>query len=169
MSTLSQVIDAVGLFHRSVEERVQLARSDQKLGKDLRRRWQKIHTGIPIVETPTGLKLPRLALPQTDDPGEIARYLFGEGLPGEFPFVNAAYPEMYLEKDSKFQIPNRKQVSNSKSKNQKSEEPTRLFAGLGLAEDTNQRFHYLTRHQSTIRLSTAFDGPTQYGLASDAH
>jgi methylmalonyl-CoA mutase len=48
------------------------------------------------------------------------------------------------------------------------EEPTRLFAGLGLAEDTNQRFHYLTRHQESIRLSTAFDGPTLYGLDSDA-
>jgi len=48
------------------------------------------------------------------------------------------------------------------------EEPTRLFAGLGLAEDTNERFHYLTRHQQSIRLSTAFDGPTLYGLDSDA-
>src|SRR5438034_9042009 len=48
------------------------------------------------------------------------------------------------------------------------EEPPRLFAGLGLAEDTNRRFHYLTRHQNNIRLSTAFDGPTLYGLDSDA-
>src|SRR5205823_13802183 len=48
------------------------------------------------------------------------------------------------------------------------EEPTRLFSGLMLAEDTNRRFHYLTRHQKNIRLSTAFDGPTLYGLDSDA-
>src|SRR5438046_2115694 len=48
------------------------------------------------------------------------------------------------------------------------EEPTRLFAGLGLAEDTNRRFHYLTKHQRSIRLSTAFDGPTLYGMDSDA-
>src|SRR5260370_3030366 len=48
------------------------------------------------------------------------------------------------------------------------EEPTRLFAGLGLAEDTNRRFHYLTKHQRSMRLSTAFDGPTLYGLDSDA-
>ncbi len=41
--------------------------------------------------------MPRLALPEIDDPGEIARYLFGEGLPGEFPFLNGAYREMYLE------------------------------------------------------------------------
>ena len=41
--------------------------------------------------------LPRLALPEIDEPGEIARYLFDEGLPGEFPFLNGAYREMYLE------------------------------------------------------------------------
>ena len=43
----------------------------------------------------------------------------------------------------------------------------RLFAGLGLAEDTNQRFHYLAGHQTSTRLSTAFDGPTLYGMDSD--
>ena len=40
--------------------------------------------------------------------------------------------------------------------------------GFNAGEDTNQRFHYLTRHQRTHRLSTAFDGPTLYGLDSDA-
>src|SRR5436305_9266706 len=60
-----------------------------------------------------------------------------------------------------------KSSANSKS-NGTQEEPTRLFAGLGLAEDTNRRFHFLTRHQHSIRLSTAFDGPTLYGLDSDA-
>ena len=48
------------------------------------------------------------------------------------------------------------------------EEPTRLFAGLGLAEDTNERFHYLSRHQRSKRLSTAFDGPTLYGTGCGA-
>jgi methylmalonyl-CoA mutase len=69
--------------------------------------------------------------------------------------VNAAYREMYLAEEAKGQTP-------------ATEEPTRLFAGLGLAEDTNKRFHYLTRQQSSIRLSTAFDGPTLYGMDSDA-
>src|SRR5260221_13132015 len=49
----------------------------------------------------------------------------------------------------------------------KAEEPTRLFAGMGLAEDTNERFRSLPRHQRSARLSTAFDGPTLYGLDSD--
>jgi methylmalonyl-CoA mutase len=56
----------------------------------------------------------------------------------------------------------------SATRNPQSEEPTRLFAGLGLAQDTNERFHFLTKHQRSIRLSTAFDGPTLYGLDSDA-
>ena len=37
-----------------------------------------------------------------------------------------------------------------------------------LAEDTNKRFHFLSAHQRTKRLSTAFDGPTLYGIDSDA-
>src|SRR5438552_3151135 len=98
MSSLAQIISAIEVFDYSVESQIRKARSDAKAGADLRRRWRKIRKRVPIVETPTGLKLPRLALPQTDEPGEIARFLYGEGLPGEFPFVNAAYPEMYLAK-----------------------------------------------------------------------
>src|SRR4030095_3659531 len=60
-------------------------------------RWNDIKAKIPVTRTPTGLPLPRLALPEIDEPGEIARFLFGEGLPGEFPFLNGAYREMYLE------------------------------------------------------------------------
>src|SRR5205814_4237622 len=84
-----------------------------------------------------------------------ARFLFGDGLPGEFPFTNGIHREMY-------------RLDSGAHSQRAPEEPTRLFAGLGLAEDTNERFHYLTRHQRSIRLSTAFDGPTLYGLDSDA-
>ena len=152
MSVLAQVTKAVEGFNRFVEQQVSQARSDSQFGEQLMARWQAARGGLGTVTIPTALKLPRLALPLTDDPGEVARYLYGEGLPGEFPFVNAAYREMYLV--------------NAGAKN--TEEPTRLFAGLALAEDTNHRFHYLTRHQKNIRLSTAFDGPTLYGLDSDA-
>ena len=153
MSILAQVIEATESHKRFVEGQVAKARNDAPFGKALLERWQKIRQGVGEVTTPTGLKLPCLALPMTDEPGEVARYLFGEGLPGEFPFTNAAYREMYLE---------------SETGNGKTEEPTRLFAGLGLAEETNERFHYLTRHQHSARLSTAFDGPTLYGVDSDA-
>src|SRR2546423_8124831 len=54
------------------------------------------------------------------------------------------------------------------AKPQQAEEPTRLFSGRMLAEDTNKRFHFLSAHQRSKRLSTAFDGPTLYGIDSDA-
>ncbi|HEY7088710.1 MAG TPA: methylmalonyl-CoA mutase family protein [Tepidisphaeraceae bacterium] len=148
MGTLAQISDAVEAFNSHVETQAQRARTDPAFGEQILKRWRDAKQSISNIATPTGLELPKLALPQTDEPGEAARYLIGDGLPGEFPFVSAAYREMYL-------------ASNS-------EEPTRLFAGLGLAEDTNNRFHYLTKHQKTVRLSTAFDGPTLYGLDSDA-
>jgi len=161
MSILASVSEAVGAHHRFVEEQVQRARTDGPFREQLLERWRQIRAGVGTITTPTGLKVERLALPQTDDPGAIARYLHGEGLPGAFPFVNAAYQSMYLETPEE-------EGRSSDSRAPLAEEPTRLFAGFGLAEDTNERFHYLTRHQKSIRLSTAFDGPTLYGLDSDA-
>src|SRR5439155_9162143 len=155
------------------------ARTDEKVGRELLGRWNDIKAKIPVTRTPTGLPLPRLALPEIDEPGEIARYLFGEGLPGEFPHLNAAYREMYLEpvreiesfEKDKAVVAGVSPARGSKERPTRpplQEEPTRLFSGLMLAEDTNERFHYLTRHQRTQRLSTAFDGPTLYGIDSDA-
>src|SRR5438477_8014387 len=97
MSKLGQVVEAVEKRGRFVLEQVEPARSDEKFGRELSERWQTTKAAIPISHAPTGLLLPRLALPEIDAPGEIARYLFGEGLPGEFPFLNGAYREMYLE------------------------------------------------------------------------
>ena len=136
-----------------------------------------IKANTPIGTAPTGLKLPRLALPEIDEPGEIARYLLGDGMPGEFPYLNGAYREMYLEpleaSSTKKSGTNGKQSHGKNGKNgaaklAETEEPTRLFSGMGLAEDTNERFHYLGAHQRSKRLSTAFDGPTLYGIDSDA-
>ena len=151
MATLARICDSVEGYNRHVEDQVRRARTDDAVRSELLQRWEQIRRNVPTVTTPTGLPLPRLALPRTDEPGEVARYLYGEGLPGQLPFANAAYPEMYLERPG-----------------EQAEEPTRLFAGLGLAEDTNERFHFLTKQQRTVRLSTAFDGPTLYGLDSDA-
>jgi methylmalonyl-CoA mutase cobalamin-binding domain/chain len=174
MSKLGQVVESVEKYNKFVLEQVQRARSDEKFGRELTDRWNETKSKTPVTHTPTGLPLPRLALPEIDEPGEIARYLFGEGLPGEFPFLNGAYREMYLAESGNGKAETGKQ--NPKSgpsrtgvvRNSKAEEPTRLFSGLMLAEDTNERFHYLTQHQRTHRLSTAFDGPTLYGIDSDA-
>src|SRR5712671_4212913 len=97
MSKLGQVVESVENYNKFVLDQVKRARSDQKFGRDLLGRWNDTKAKIPFTRTPTGLPLPRLALPEIDEPGEIARYLFGEGLPGQFPYLNAAYREMYLE------------------------------------------------------------------------
>jgi methylmalonyl-CoA mutase len=171
MSKLGAVVESVEKYNQFVLDQVKRARTDKDFGRDLLGRWNDIKAKIPITRAPTGLPLPRLALPEIDEPGEIARYFFGEGLPGEFPFLNGAYREMYLEPIREVESFEKNGESNGKKTAKKIpqvEEPTRLFSGLMLAEDTNERFHYLTRHQRTHRLSTAFDGPTLYGIDSDA-
>ena len=199
MSKLGNVVEAVDKYNNFVENEVKRARADKKFGQQMVDRWNEIKAKIPMGSAPTGLKLPRLALPEIDEAGDITRYLLGDGLPGEFPFLNGAYREMYLEP---LQTPAieigayERNGQNGKSKKngavaagvspanrvaakkdperptrpplQQAEEPTRLFSGLMLAEDTNERFHFLGAHQRSKRLSTAFDGPTLYGIDSDA-
>jgi methylmalonyl-CoA mutase len=158
MSILARVIESAEKYERFVEEQVAAVRSNESARARILQRWKSIRENIPSIATPTGLKLPRLALPDIDEAGQIARYLYGEGLPGEFPFASAAYREMYLDPIA----------APGTMPHARAEEPTRLFAGLGLAEDTNARFRYLTKQQRSARLSTAFDGPTLYGIDSDA-
>ena len=155
MPLLKTIADAVDGYNASVETEVERVRHDANAGREVMDRWREANAKVGTVTTPTGVELPRVALPFLDEPGSVARFLGEEGLPGEFPFVSSAYREMYLEPDT------------SRNGHKKVEEPTRLFAGLGLAEDTNARFHYLTKHQRSARLSTAFDGPTLYGVDSD--
>ncbi|MEY2547166.1 MAG: hypothetical protein QOG48_2283 [Verrucomicrobiota bacterium] len=177
MSKLGQVVEAVEKHEQFVRDQIKRARGDEKFGRELTQRWNKIKSEIPVSTTPTGIPLPRLALPEIDEAGEIARYLFGEGMPGEFPFLNAAYREMYLEPLAHNEQGSFKRSTTARSTSSKGakkngarppEEPTRLFSGLMLAEDTNKRFHFLSAHQRSKRLSTAFDGPTLYGIDSDA-
>jgi methylmalonyl-CoA mutase cobalamin-binding domain/chain len=185
MSKLGAVIESVEKHDKFVHEQVKRARTDEKFGREMTERWSKIKAEIPVAKAPTGLPLPRLALPEIDEAGEIARYLFGDGLPGEFPYLNGAYREMYLEPLQEIEIGsygntkspngakghakrNGAQSNGAKPKVPPQEEPTRLFSGLMLAEDTNKRFHFLSAHQRSKRLSTAFDGPTLYGIDSDA-
>src|SRR4051812_2665552 len=179
MSKLGQVVEAVEKHEKFVLDQVKRARTDDAFGREVADRWNKIKAETPITLAPTGLPLPRLALPEIDEPGEIARYLFGDGLPGEFPFLNGAYREMYLEplkqvtiEDGSYGRKKNRQPAPAKNGQKNGarppEEPTRLFSGLMLAEGTNKRFHFLSAHQRSKRLSTAFDGPTLYGIDSDA-
>lgn len=65
------------------------------------------------------------------------------GCPGEFPFTRSIYPTLYRGRLWTM----------------------RQFAGLGTAEDTNQRFKYLISNGQT-GLSVAFHLPTLYGYES---
>ncbi|NTV43115.1 MAG: methylmalonyl-CoA mutase, partial [Syntrophobacteraceae bacterium] len=67
------------------------------------------------------------------------------GLPGTFPYTRGVQSTMYRARLWTM----------------------RMFAGLGTAEDTNGRFHYLIDHGET-GLSTAFDFPTLMGYDTDS-
>ncbi len=99
---------------------------------------------IPIanhVETLAGLSVPRVAVPELRDWGERACFLAFENLPGYFPFTSGVFPFKRTEE----------------------EETARMFAGEGIPERTNRRFHLLCQGQPARRLSTAFDSVTLYG------
>jgi len=163
MNSLGQIVSAVEGYRKFVSSQIRNARDDSRIGENILKKWREARERIGTTLTPTGLRLPRLALPEFDEPGEITRFLHEEGLPGEFPFVTAAYPEQYLEP-----VLTADDGSQPNESDFIPEEPTRLFAGLGLPEETNERFHYLSRNQRNKRLSTAFDGPTLYGVGSGA-
>jgi len=75
---------------------------------------------------------------------EQADYLSDIGFPGDYPYTRGVYPTMYRGRLW----------------------TTRMYAGFGTAEDTNQRFRYLL--EGGMRgLSMAFDLPTQLGYDSD--
>ena len=144
MSKLGQVVESIENYNKFVLDQVKRARTDEQFGRELLGRWNDTKAKIPVTRTPTGVPLPRLALPEIDEPGEIARYLFGEGLPGEFPFLNGAYREMYLEpirEVESFEKNGEPPQRSAPPPLPQTEEPTRLFSGLMLAEDTNERFH----------------------------
>src|ERR1700740_211439 len=97
MTSLGQIVSAIEDYRRSGLDQVRRARTDRVFGERLQQKWREAKESIGETVTPTGLRLPRLALPDLDEAGEIARFLWDEGLPGEFPFLTAAYAEQYLE------------------------------------------------------------------------
>jgi methylmalonyl-CoA mutase len=98
------------------------------------------------VEVPTftrslaGTRIPRVALPVSEEPGEVLRFLLLENLPGAYPYAAGVFPFKRADED-----------------------PKRQFAGEGPPDRTNKRFHYLCRGDASKRLSTAFDSVTLYG------
>ena len=91
-------------------------------------------------ESLSGTRVPRVALPTYQNPGDLLRWLMLENVPGSFPYTAGVFPFKRVE-----------------------EEPTRMFAGEGDPARTNRRFKYLSRNYEAKRLSTAFDSATLYG------
>lgn len=91
-------------------------------------------------ETSSGIELPRLAMPDGDQP-DYAEKL---GFPGEYPFTRGVQPTMYR---SRFWT-------------------MRQYAGFSTAAESNRRYRYLLQ-QGQTGLSVAFDLPTQIGYDAD--
>jgi methylmalonyl-CoA mutase N-terminal domain/subunit len=91
--------------------------------------------------TSSGIRVERVYTPE-DTAG--LDYLERLGFPGQYPYTRGIYPTMYR---SQFWT-------------------MRQYAGMGTAEESNERFRYLLKEGQT-GLSVAFDLPTQMGLDSD--
>ena len=88
----------------------------------------------------SGTLVPKVAVPTYSGWGELLRWQLLENLPGCFPYVAGVFEYKRVGED-----------------------PTRMFAGEGTPERTNKRFHYVSKGQPAVRLSTAFDSVTLYG------
>ncbi len=88
----------------------------------------------------SGSRIPKVALPQFEDEGEILKWLQKENVPGAFPYTAGVFPFK-----------------------REGEDPTRMFAGEGDPFRTNRRFKKVSEGMPAKRLSTAFDSVTLYG------
>ncbi len=91
-------------------------------------------------ESLSGLKVPKVAVPDFLGDGDALRWLLLENVPGRFPFTAGLF-----------------------AFRRAAEAPKRMFAGEGPPIRTNERFHLLTEGETAHRLSTAFDSVTLYG------
>jgi len=101
---------------------------------------------VPLVtQSLSHTRIPKIVLPGFEDPGEIYRWLREENVAGHFPYTAGVFPLKRVDED-----------------------PTRMFAGEGDPERTNQRFKLLSTKFEAKRLSTAFDSVTLYGFDPDS-
>lgn len=119
-----------------------------KTAKD---KWEEITLQKTLAKTPerlyglktaSGEEIDRLYTPL--DIAEMA-YSSNLGFPGEYPYTRGVHSNMYRGRLWTM----------------------RMFAGFGMAEETNARLKYLLQHGET-GLSIAFDLPTLYGFDTDA-
>ncbi len=97
-------------------------------------------TGNNFRESLSKLQIPKIGMPRDRDWGELLSFLMRENLPGGYPYTAGVFPYRRTGED-----------------------PIRMFAGEGMPERTNRRFHLIAEGQPAARLSTAFDSVTLYG------
>ena len=110
------------------------------------RQWRE-RNAAAVGGRKTGYKtLSQLPVNPVYTPEDLADsdYLRDIGLPGEFPYLRGVHPGGYRSRLWTM----------------------RMFAGFGLAEETNERFRFLLDNGQT-GLSVAFDMPTLYGYDTD--
>ncbi|HMN12250.1 MAG TPA: methylmalonyl-CoA mutase family protein [Bellilinea sp.] len=118
-----------------MDEKTQLERWEKEL---VNPSISKFPERKPEFETPSGIPLPRVAMPEDRD------YLEELGFPGEYPFTRGVQPTMYRGRLWTM----------------------RQYAGFASAEESNKRYRYLLQNGQT-GLSVAFDLPTQMGYDAD--
>lgn len=123
---------------------------DEKTTKTRKDWWEKTKLNPHLEKHPerdvefstvSSLPIDRLYTPEDIEKTDFERDI---GWPGEYPFTRGVQPTMYRGRLWTM----------------------RMFAGMGTAEDTNERFKYLLS-QGQTGLSTAFDLPTLMGRDSD--
>ncbi|MEC9393163.1 MAG: cobalamin-dependent protein, partial [Candidatus Thermoplasmatota archaeon] len=134
MRKSNRLTSAADLTAEAEEIRKRVPEAAWEMLKEFDERAEAYHSGnasytvrgkeIPVettTETLSGLDLPRVALPDTEDWGEKMEWIRSENVPGAFPFTAGVFP--FKRED---------------------EIPLRMFAGEGSAERTNKRFHFLS-------------------------
>jgi len=115
------------------------------------KKWQEVTLGNALekfkerkeqFETGSGIPIPRVALPETEENSSL--YLEKLGFPGEYPYTRGVQPTMYRSRLWTM----------------------RQYAGFATAKETNARYRYLLE-QGQTGLSVAFDLPTQIGYDAD--
>ncbi|WP_236979451.1 methylmalonyl-CoA mutase family protein [Membranihabitans maritimus] len=115
--------------------------SEDEFVYNVRNREIKVNT---FNTTLSGTRIPKVAVPNYRDWGDLLYWQSQENFPGKFPYTAGIYPFRRTTEDA-----------------------TRMFAGEGGPERTNRRFHYVSSGQKAKRLSTAFDSVTLYGRDPD--
>lgn len=153
-NTKKLVEKASSMYRQNVQDKDLTAESEisqlLKQYEDLKDTFSQEHLSYPVrnkqVSIPlftkslSNLSIPKVALPQYREWGDIVAFMRQENFPGYFPYTAGVFPLKRKEED-----------------------PKRQFAGEGSPERTNKRFHYLSKDDPAKRLSTAFDAVTLYG------